>query len=393
MIEWLIYIGLSLSPFVLMAGYDTRYPKEYFCLGVSCAIAFLAIYNGLLKPFKNRFAFIFILGVILSTAFVPPSGMGVGMARDGAIAMLNRTDVDNLWNFKPIVHMLIYLMLIVSIASTQIKDIKPYLKIIAWTATITAAMIILQSLGFNELMTKRSPTIIGLTRSPDLTAFLGQYTLASSFMALCFLSTIYLRKYWMSALIMLATFLTTSRLSMFAIIAGVMFIPFIQTGKKHLFYLILSFIVIATVGMFFTGFQDNGRFDIWKTIIQDLRSPLDASGLKYSFTGFGAGSFRFAYPIIHGGLAYEAHNEYLELLFNNGFMGLFLFLGAIGSFFSSCFKVSVDRDVRFLICMAAVSCTLAFGTFFWQLSVGGFYTAVIVGLAYNAIRRHDERLA
>ena len=56
-------------------------------------------------------------------------------------------------------------------------------------------------------------------------------------------------------------------------------------------------------------------------------------------------------------------------------------------FFKESFKYYADKNVRFCVISLTVICILSCGTFVVHLGWGQFYTAVIVGLGYAAIRK------
>ena len=56
------------------------------------------------------------------------------------------------------------------------------------------------------------------------------------------------------------------------------------------------------------------------------------------FTGFGAGAFSVFFPILHKSAWGQAHNEFMEFMFNNGILGLGMLLAAIVVFFKQAYK-------------------------------------------------------
>jgi len=106
--------------------------------------------------------------------------------------------------------------------------------------------------------------------------------------------------------------------------------------------------------------------------------------------GVGAGTFRVAWPLYappEARRAYEAHNVFLEILAELGWIGLFLFLAFVGQGMGGAFRASKDPEVGWLARALSASaagylvCSLSAGF------IGGsahFYT--LFGLAAAAHR-------
>ena len=388
MIKWLTYIGLAVLPFLIVIGGGGRYPQEVFSLMIASAIVFYSLSKGLLKPFKNTQVLVLLFLLIIAVNFVPPTGMALGYAHDNTFIIDSRIDVDNLWNYKPILYAFIYLIFVIAVASIEIESFVPYFTIIAWTGTLTASIAILQKLGFNQFWHVKDIGEIGLIESKEMIAFIGQPTLVAAFVSLCYMSTLYIKKYWMSAVIILCVLLTGSAFGKLAIISATLLWLAILTKdpKKSILIGLSIAAVVAFVMYFVLKITPHGRDEVWVQIIKDLTTPLYGKGNQYGFTGYGAGAFHYVFPIMHNARWGQAHNEFLEFLFNNGAFGLILLISAICAFVKDCWKVFYDRDIQFLVCSFLVVCVLCNGTFVWQLAWGMFYTCIFIGLAYNRIR-------
>lgn len=384
-IEWLLFVGLALSPFAIVKGYDSRYPKEVICLFIAVAVVLYAVSQGYLQKFKNIWLLILIGALIFFTTQTPQSGIALGQPINGTIIMMERVDVDNLWNFKPLLYMLVYLLMVVAIASIKIRDYKIYFHIMAFTGSITAFFVICQYFSINQYFIVRPYEEIGLVRAPLLTAFLGQYSIAAAFMCFCYIPAIYTKNYLGASLIIAAVIMSTSRMAMFGIGLSTALWFFFRLGWKPFFYISIALLLGGIVAFTFLHLESNGRFGIWKQIIFDMQHPLGNSKQTYGFTGYGAGAFHYYFPIVHSSIAHQAHNEYMEFFFNNGALGVGLLFISLGAFFRDCFQYLSD-EMRVIVSMMVISCMLAHGTFFWQIACGGFYTAVLIGLAYNMIQ-------
>lgn len=392
-IESILYIGLCVTPFVLASGFGGRYPQEIIALGVAAAIGLYSLNKGILRPFSNKWLLLTVFFMIMATSQVPPSGMGIGFPHDGTFVMQERQDMDNLWNYKPILFALIYLLMVVSISSIKIMDMTKIFRCMAWSGGIMAIIGIFQYLGFQQYWHIKTEDLIGKVQHKEIIGFIGQPTLLAAYLATCLLPAMAVKGCRLLVIPMIVTiFLTGSAFGKLAIIAAV--ILGLTCGRRWTFLLGIG---VSCVAAYFIAFvfkvTDHGRFSIWQQIIFDLTHPLfnQTNGNQYGFTGYGAGAFHFAYPIMHNLRWGQAHNEFLEFLFNNGVIGLSLFVAAIGMFFMDCWKHFNDPGIKALVCMFLVTMVIACGTFIWQLAFGALYTSTFIGLAYNRIRTIENK--
>lgn len=391
MINVLTCIGLILTPFIVIPGFDGRYPKELFACGIALAITFWMIYKGELKAFKNPAILITMLVIWFCSTQVPPSGMVMALPKDHNMFISTREDIDNLWNYKPILYALIYILLIVSIASYKDLKLKYIFRCIAYAGLGTAILIILQKLGFSQWMGTKPPNQIGWgVANPELYALIGNPTLAAAFLCLCIPATLYFDvERFFAVPIAVAILLTGSAFGVLGIFSAL--VLFICKGRRWL--MMGSFIAIAIAGyliLFYFHVTDHGRIDVWKQALFDITHPIYKAGQGYGFTGYGAGAFHFAFPIIHNTGWMQAHNEFIEFLFNNGAFGLLALLTSIGFFMKDLWAQLKDDDVHVCFSIFVISLVLAQGTFIFQLAIGAFYISVIVGCAYNKIRRIEN---
>jgi hypothetical protein len=156
-------------------------------------------------------------------------------------------------------------------------------------------------------------------------------------------------------------------LSLFIILSSVVSIGYFKSAK------IKSFV------------GDSGRFKVWSVIIKDVKNPMNANGqaIKRSLTGFGLGSFRYLFHNQHKDLTpgepfFEAHNEYLEVLYNTGIIGLGLFL--MGIFFIIRQSFPLDRLNAHLLASFICVAVSAGGIFCLQNGAIVFYILTITGL-------------
>lgn len=384
-IQYLVYAGLALLPFAIVQGYDARETKDLIALVFAGAIALYGLHAGILRKIDNKFIFLVLLFMILSASQAPSSGLAVGLKHNNIFIIEGRQDIDSMWNFRPMFYALVYALMVVVIASVKIESFEPYFSIIAWAGTLSAILAVLQKFGYNQYWHVRLIGEVGFVRHAEMTGFIGQPTLLAAFVVITSGAALYLRQYWMFFMMALAVGLTESAFG----VAGIISVAILWSCRytRAQFIIGLGLICIG----FFVGYHylqptDHGRFDVWKQIFVDLKKPVPGIGEQFAFTGYGPGAFHYAFPIMHHSPWAQAHNEYLEFLFNTGAIGFILFILSIWCFVNACFKSLFNNDIKFLLIMFVSSCIVALGTFIWQTPWGIFYTATFIGLAYNKIR-------
>ena len=390
MIQWLVIIGLVIIPFAHLEHFvDQSFLKEYLGISLAMAIAFYALYFKGLKLINNK-CLLFIIGsMLISTAFVPPSGLVLGTVDKGSF-VFSTINIENLWNYKPILISLIYLLMVCAIAYSDLDEIL-MIKIIAWVGFLMALVVIAQKFGFQQFWRIQNDGELGGMRHPELMGFMAQYTLVSAFMAMCLPATLFIKKWWMAVVVSIAIILTTSHFGIICIpVSGLLY--FCGRNRKN----IPTVLTVLFLGLILAAYglseYNDGRFPVWLQIYHDLTHPLFDNRLAESqgFTGFGAGAFSVFFPILHKSAWGQAHNEFMEFMFNNGIFGLGMLLAAIVVFFKQSYKYFDNNTIQFCLFSFIIICILSNGTFFWHLGWGQFYTAVIVGLAYKVIIKKGE---
>lgn len=367
MVKYLLYIGLIVLPFLVVKGYDTRYPKELLSIGISLVIALSVLYQGRMKPFRNYWALGFVAWCYVATVFAPKIN-GLYLSGGG--------NMDGLWNFKPLFMMSVYLLALIAISSQvySAKTLNIIFKIIANCGFFMACYVILQFFGIDPVFSvKEAPEIKVAVTSPSLVGTLGQPTIAGAFLVLTVPFILLLRKYLYLAVICAALLAIKSDLSIVALFASVIFYFF--NGKS--WHLAIAGMILGILGFILLKvgiFSDSGRFFMWQSIFDDVK--------RVFFTGFGVGAFSYLFSVIHNHPSswLQAHNEYLEVLWGAGIIGLFIMIKAIFWYFKKSFKHLDNENIRCLTCALFTLCLCAGANFIWHLGVFCFYTVVILGL-------------
>jgi hypothetical protein len=379
MFSKLISIALVIIPFISVRGQDIRELKLALALGISLVLCLLGFYQGIFKPIKNKFALGFIGFLWLSTMLAPSSGVKLGGAELGTF-----------WAYKPFLYILTAFLTINLISSIKFTkdDLKLILTTITWCGAVMAGFVMLQFLGLDQFFKSN-----GMPHQQwNLAGTLGHPNFSGSFIAMTIPISIIIKKHWHTLLMILSVFVVQSQVSIGAMVVSLLFLLCFK-GKK---YIVLSGLIIILLSGLAIGINhikpeyisDSGRFEHWKLIVQDVNTPIEkiTDGEKevigkFPITGRGMGSFYYTFCLIHGNNFRQAHNEYLELLYNVGIVGLFLFLGSIWIVL----KENWNKGHLKNCLMASFVCALvsAGGLFNWQLGAHIFYTIVIVGLLMN----------
>jgi len=128
-----------------------------------------------------------------------------------------------------------------------------------------------------------------------------------------------------------------------------------------------AFITILTIGIFISfiaaeiflqkNTEYNLRIDILNSITTILTQPINLQQVRILSFGFGfdtLGEVFRDYGLIKGLLVDRAHNFILDIIIQNGFIVLFIFIGLIAKIFRALFNSKKDRilDFTFMALMA-----------------------------------------
>jgi len=214
-----------------------------------------------------------------------------------------------------------------------------------------------------------------------------------------------------AVLVALSIFLSLSRGGILSLCVSLALLGFllskrIGTRKGRLLLIATVIVILYAVGWFgwtpvFERFRairtiqgdiSELRLDIWKDSFNMVRD--------FPLTGTGAGSFMHAYPAyrtIRGeGIADHAHNDYLELLTDNGIIGAGLFAWFMAAVLTKSYQAFLKRKdpyARHLFAgaLAGVTAFLLHGMTDFNFSIGanGLYLFLLLGLVVNAAHLHS----
>lgn len=382
----LICLALIITPFFTLPGMGIREAKMVCAGFFSLSIISLALWEGIHIKLKNKWLLILMPYLILATylaPMIPIQFLGIKLFSP--------------WLFKPLLYIVISFILYVVISSYKFnsKDISGIFGTLSWVGLAMAIYVIAQSLGIDKFFQPREiPAGISGLVQPNLVGSLGNPTLVSPFIAMCLPFTLY-RKSFVEAIIMsLAICLTLSAIAIGAMIISVSF--FFLSKKVNLSTSLLtsiSILIIITAGTQLLGhgksiLSSSGRIGRWVQIVEEMRKPFFINDKPYGLTGYGFGSMPFTYAIPRGSDFFQAHNEFIDILYQTGLIGILLFLlsiyDKIKRLVSEALKTpELITILSSFLCISLAAC----GTFVWQIGAIWFYTIIILGLTNSVIRK------
>lgn len=386
MFERIIALGLIITPFITIRGQDIKELKSMLTLVFMLALGLLSVYKGSFKALKNKWALLFILFMWLCIMLAPKSGV-----------MMFNMDLGDFWSWKPFTYILVYFLGIWAIASYEFKkeDLNKVLEVAVWCGFIMAVYCLIQILHLDQFFMK-DPHSMGHERW-RIGGTLGHPTFVSAYIGVFVPIAIYLKRWGKAIFMGLMIFIIQSQVSIGAFLISSLFLLWIKR-PRWVIPIIISFILICGIVKVAKPnyIRDSGRLFEWKRITKDIIKP-ENDAQRYPLTGKGLGSFYYTYHIVHSTpeepnkcSLFQAHNEFLEVWYNCGLIGLGLLLMAIWTMikqnlnFKKYFQGNETINLRTcLVASFIFSAVNACGTFCWQLGGCMFAIAVVVGLLHN----------
>jgi len=387
MIKALINLGLVLTPFIVIMGKDTRDPKMIVGIAIAVALGLLALKQGILRKFNNNWVFIFIGYLFVSYLLVPKPEI-----------ILFNINVSHFWMWQPILLILVFTLMTITIASLKLNkaDIRCILNVMCWAGFLTAIYCVLQYFGIEQFFIRNQEN----ATQGHVGAALGQPVVASTWLAMLVPIMVYRRKWIMGAVTVTALVMMQSQIALGALVLSMAFY-FCSFNKVILAVFITLLVVSVPIGYYAYKnipkvdkfVEDNGRFVQWKTIWNDVMLPYNKEDnrTRASLTGYGIGSFYHVFHVKHNSQYYQAHNEYLEILYGTGFIGLLIFLTMICKTIKHAF-VYKNKYYMALLASFLCICVSAGGLFVLQLQPHIYYVVVIIGLLYNQGGKENEEV-
>jgi len=375
----IIALSLFIIPFVSIVGQDIRELKGALAFVVMLTIGLLSVYKGKIKPFSNKWALILVGFVWLNIMLSPSSGLKLGSI-----------NLMQFWSWKPFCYILVYLLGIMAISSATKLNTKGILKGMVYAGFVMALLVIIQFFCLDQFFRSNGQ----IHEQWNLGGSLGHPIFVGAFMAMIVPLAVYLKKRFIAVIIVSAVLVTQSQVAIGAMALSLGFY-FACKGRKQLIGVVIGLLVLASGVMVLIQHKpdyvsDSGRFSEWVRIVDDVNQPIrpNVPGEKekygkYPVTGRGLGSFYYTYHVIHKCRFFQAHNEYLEWLYNCGIIGVILLFLAILHIYKLNFLKNEYRTAL-LSSFTCIAIT-AGGLFVWQLGATTLYSAILVGLLHQPL--------
>jgi O-antigen ligase len=186
-------------------------------------------------------------------------------------------------------------------------------------------------------------------------------------------------------LIWLLIILTGSATGLVAGIAVVLFWLWFKSKKLSLVFLGVSCCSLITLFLFKSSFFYNSdRFRVWGLVFKAIKDKF--------ITGLGLGSYGVS-KIGDTGIHWQhTHNEYLQIVFEVGVIGLVLIIWCIWDYFKKFSSLKTDLTIKltsifFGFCLL---CGVTFFSHLWQTSVIGMFAFASLYAIKNEVISADK---
>ncbi len=343
------------------------------------SIGLLAVFNGEVRKFNNKWFILIPIYLLFSLMMSPHFDMYV-----------NNVESGDFYFWKPFSQVLCFALMIFAVSGIKI-NFEEIIKVMVICGTVMAGYVILQKLGLDQFWMPKQGGEFTSVRSYTLGGNLGQPTLLSSWLVMMVPLAFYLKKYWMAFLMIAACLLTQGAMVLMSL--GLIFLITIFYLYKEIRKPLLGILIfLSIIGLFlFFGNKHvrdiavdrmDGRSEVWKNTIKDIRDgQIDASH-KYPLTGIGFGRFPFISPDRHKSIFCQVHNDPLEFAYDCGIFGEYLLIAGISfMIITVCSNLTPLVFSILLSFIAILFCSL--GSFPFQLGAHQFYASLLVGFLNN----------
>ncbi|KKK79020.1 hypothetical protein LCGC14_2837720, partial [marine sediment metagenome] len=313
---------MFVPPLLKMGGKE---PMMMAALFFALAIGLWGLFEGI-KPFKNHWILLFMLFMLFSAWQAPRPMIPVW-----------RSDLAKFWVWKAMLLHFVFLLMFLSIRSSDFseKEKNHILKVMVWVGLIVSLHCIGHALGLHQWMRQVANRGRESIRQADVGSFIGHPTMISPFIAMIIPFALKLKKYVFAGIMAIGVAVTCSMVAIGAMVMSLLFLLSKINKKCAISAAIILVVLTSTVIILAVNndkvayfISDSGRFELWAKIYNNFKAPY-ITQRSYSYTGFGPGGFTHIYPHKFNRYLKEAHNEYLETMFNTGVIGLALLVTGI----------------------------------------------------------------
>ena len=377
----LIAVGLILLPLLPLLGFVGTPTQSIFGMGVATALCLWGYFTQEQRPLRNKWL-LFFCGYLLISAWQAPYPNLIVLKRP----------ILNFWIWKSMFYAFMFLGMYRTISSAKLTEKNKDLifDIVIYTTMIMSVYCIGQRFGLLQWFTRGDgilPVALDVNGFLRAAGTLGSPNYVSPYLMLGIPFALY-RKKWLFAIpIVLGVIATNSQMAMGS---GVLMLAVLACFifKKYSRAIIISIIGVAcilSVGKIVHEphidklVNDSTRIENWKKIAISTKTPY-MSKRSYPYTGRGPGAFFWTYRVSSGSNFAQAHNEYLEVLYDTGIIGLFLFAMSLFYIFKN--TILHERN-KYLMSAFIGICVCSGGIFAWHLGMTSFMTILIAGLLNN----------
>ncbi len=377
----LLCIGILVIPFILKDGVNTRDIKWNLALGFAFVISLLIFYSQKVE-FRKPWTLGFLGFLMFNIWLCAKTNITLGTEK-----------IIGIWLWPTACYYFVFGLFLIALCNVEFnKAEKNWIyKSLIFSGFIMSLYCIGQYFGLDQWVGV-STSLEALHKPMSrVSGTLGHPTLVASFIAMIIPITLYKHKLGgcLAIPMIIAVCLTRSQMAIGAMIVGlVIYISLIN--RKALISTISALIIVFLIGI--TGYfvspnikakidsSSSGRVQMWKAITKDLTKTIDKDTIHPRiYTGKGMGTFRFMFHLKNKEFKnlIQAHNEYLELLYDLGIIGLFLFLMAFIEMIKPSLRIDYNKHLLASIIIISLN---AVGAFVWHLGPILFISIIIIGL-------------
>ena len=367
----LISVGLILLPLLPIFGFSGKPTLSAFGMGVATALCLWGYFTQEQTPLRNKWL-LFFCGYLLISAWQAPYPNLIVLKRP----------ILNFWIWKSMFYAFMFLGMYRTISSAKLTEKHKDLifDIIIYTTMIMSVYVIGQRFGIMQWFTSLGGSYGTFTAAGTL----GSPSYVSPYLMLGIPFALYRKKSILIVPIILGIIATNSQMAIGSTIVMLMIILYFKY-KKTIISLFVIGALTAGIGLAVKGsvvgnvIDDSTRFTEWQNILVGVKTPY-MSKRSYPYTGRGPGAFFWTYRMSSGSNFAQAHNEYLEVLYDTGIIGLFLFLMSLYYIFKN---TILNKRNKYLMSAFIGICVCSGGIFAWHLGMTSFMTILIAGLLNN----------
>lgn len=404
---------LLIVPFFFWNGFGDgiRYPKEALCVAAFISIIGVAVYNHTLKAFKQGWLLLFLLWAFASTLI---TSYPVPIFIENGVISLQ----SNLIAWKELFYIALIVMVIYVISSVKDEDkayklgnininigkfdLKTMSKVIVITLLLMCSYAVIQAMGFDDLFRCADPSTGWVASNPlsqdkkivgDISrrtvGTIGNPSFFGCWIAMCLPFCLYVKRklgFITLFLALIVLIITKSSLGLLGVLTSVL--TYLFFTKRKYFYM-LAVILLITLSFNFNNLKNNSYFNPTGRI----EAHKEAWNMLKERPLFGLGLGTFEYMVgtnpkivnkLNNENWRELHDEYGQIWWSLGFIGLMLFLGIIISNAAE-FLRNKNRESIILLSSISAMLVMSLGLHLFRVPPTSFYAVVLTGLFFKTI--------